>query len=48
MTAQWSDADSGECAIQFYAFDDGEWIELLTHKVGKSDQCSTSLSQNLR
>lgn len=48
MTAQWSDSESGECVIQFYGFDDGEWIELLKHKVGASDQCLTSLSQNLR
>ncbi|MBD8689566.1 hypothetical protein IFT56_20150 [Rhizobium sp. CFBP 13717] len=48
MTAQWSDAGSGECAIQFFSFDDGEWIELLKHEIGDSKGCSTSLSYNLR
>ncbi len=48
MTAQWSDAGSGECAIQFFSFNDGEWIELLKHKIGDSQACSTSLSYNLR
>lgn len=48
MTAQWSDAGSGECAIQFFSFNDGEWIELLKHEIGDSRGCSTSLSYNLR
>ncbi len=48
MTAQWSDAGSGECAVQFFSFNDGEWIELLKHKIGDSQGCSTSLSYNLR
>lgn len=48
MTAQWLDADSGECAIQFFSFNDGEWIELLKHEIGDSRGCSTSLSYNLR
>ncbi len=48
MTAQWSGAGSGECAIQFFSFNDGEWIELLKHEIGDSQGCSTSLSYNLR
>ncbi len=48
MTAQWSGAGSGECAIQFFSFDDGEWIELLKHEIGDSRGCSMSLSYNLR
>ncbi|WP_234893716.1 hypothetical protein [Agrobacterium vitis] len=48
MTAQWSDPASGECAIQFFSFNDGEWIELLKHEIGDSKGCSTSLSYNLR
>jgi hypothetical protein len=48
MTAQWSDAASGKCAIQFFSFNDGEWIELLKHEIGDSQGCSTSLSYNLR
>ncbi len=48
MTAQWSDAGSGECAIQFFSFNEGEWIELLKHEIGDSRGCSTSLSYNLR
>ncbi len=48
MTAQWSDAASGKCAIQFFSFNDGEWIELLKHEVDDSQGCSTSLSYNLR
>ncbi len=48
MTAQWSDAASGKCAIQFFSFNDGEWIELLKHEIDDSQGCSTSLSYNLR
>jgi len=48
MTAQWSDAVSGECAIQFFSFDDGEWIDLLKHEIDGSHGCTTSLSYNLR
>lgn len=48
MTVQWSDAGLGECAIQFFSFNDGEWIELLKHEIGDSKGCSTSLSYNLR
>ncbi|MGA1834283.1 hypothetical protein [Rhizobium wenxiniae] len=48
MTAQWSDADTGKCFIQFFSFDDGEWIELLKQDIGASEKCLTSASQNLR
>ena len=48
MTAQWSDADTGKCFIQFFSFDDGEWIELLKQDIGASEKCLISVSPNLR
>ncbi|MDO5897281.1 hypothetical protein [Agrobacterium sp. Azo12] len=48
MTTQWAHADTGTCVIQFFSFNDGEWIELLRHDLGDKQQCLTSLSQNLR
>lgn len=48
MTAQWSDAETSKCFIQFFSFDDGEWIELLKQDIGASDKCLISVSQNLR
>lgn len=48
MTAQWSEPETGKCFVQFFSFDDGEWVELLKHDVGSSDRCLASLAQNLR
>lgn len=48
MIAQWSQAKTGKCFVQFFSFDDGEWVELLTHDIGSSDRCLASLAQNLR
>lgn len=48
MTAQWSEADTGKCFVQFFSFDDGEWVELMKQDIGSSDRCQASLAQNLR
>ncbi|NTI78576.1 hypothetical protein [Rhizobium rhizogenes] len=48
MTAQWSEAETGKCFVQFFSFDDGEWVELLKHDIGSADRCLASLAQNLR
>nr|WP_304655911.1 hypothetical protein [Neorhizobium galegae] len=48
MTAQWSEAETGKCFVEFFGFDDGEWVELLRRDIGSSDRCLASLAQNLR
>ncbi|CDZ32721.1 Hypothetical protein NGAL_HAMBI1145_14890 [Neorhizobium galegae bv. officinalis] len=48
MTAQWSEAETGKCFVEFFSFDDGEWVELLRRDIGSSDRCLASLAQNLR
>ncbi|MBP2562256.1 hypothetical protein J2T08_001676 [Neorhizobium galegae] len=48
MTAQWSEAETGKCFVEFFSFDDGEWVELLRRDIGSSDRCLASLAENLR
>ncbi len=48
MTAQWSNASAGKCLVQFFSFEDGEWVELLKREVGSFEKCQATLAQNLR
>lgn len=47
FVAQWAEYDPSKCHVEFLSFDDGEWISLLKHDVGTSDQCNKTIAENL-